>query len=92
MKAKKTLPGSFLRAAKLPAELLSGIPVVEIKGGQETSVIHHRGIAAYSEREVRILSGTGAVLICGDGLRIELMNRERIVVCGTVRSVQLGEV
>ena len=92
MKASKTLTGRLFRAVSLPAELLSGIPVVEIKGGQETSVIHHRGIAAYSEREVRILSGIGAVRICGDGLQIELMNRERIVVCGTVRFVQLGEV
>lgn len=92
MKTGNKLSGKLLRSVELPLELLSGIPVVEIKGGQEAVVIHHRGIDSYDEQEVRILSGSGPVRICGEKLRIGQMNRERIVIHGTVRSVQLGEV
>lgn len=92
MKANGNRQGRILRAVGLPLELLSGLPVVELKGGQEAVVIHHRGIDAYDPCEVRVLSGIGTVRIGGEGLRIGQMNRERIVIVGTVREIRLGEV
>jgi sporulation protein YqfC len=69
---------------------LTGVPVVELKGGSEAVVLNHRGVIAYDEKEVRIASALGPVSVVGAELRIRRMNRERIVLNGKIRRVELG--
>ena len=81
----------WLGAVDYPGEILTGVPVVEIKGDAEAAVIHHHGVLAYDTRLVRIASVLGPVTIFGSDLRVYRMNRERIVLQGKVHSVQIGE-
>ena len=86
----RTVAQRILTFADFPGEILTGVPVVELKGGSEAVVLNHRGVIAYDENEIRIASALGPVTVAGSGLRIRRMNRERIVLNGTSRRVELG--
>ena len=90
MKQARTVAQGLLNAADFPGEILTGVPVVELKGRAEAVVIQHRGIVAYDEGEVRIASSIGPVTVSGAGLRICRMNRERIVLRGEIQWVRIG--
>ena len=79
-----------LSAGDFPAEILTGVPVVELKGGEEAVVICHRGVLAYGPEEVRVATAIGPLRILGRDLRIFRMNRERIVLHGRIRALELG--
>lgn len=89
MNQKNAAAQKLLYKCDFPAEILTGIPVIEIKGSAEAVVISHRGILAYDESEIRIATKLGPILIDGEALKIHRMNRERIVLHGTIRRVQL---
>ncbi len=86
----RTAAQRILTCADFPGEILTGVPVVELKGGSEAVVLNHRGVIAYDEKEVRIASALGPVSVVGAELRIRRMNRERIVLNGKIRRVELG--
>ena len=91
MKNSRRRLQELLGAGDFPAEILTGVPVIEIKGDTETVVINHRGILSYQEDAVRIASGLGPICIRGKDLVIYRMNRERIQLRGSVLAVLLGE-
>lgn len=90
MKQARTAAQRILSCADFPGEILTGVPVVELKGVSEAVILNHRGVIAYDEAEIRIASALGPVLVIGTDLRIRRMNRERIVLVGTIRRVELG--
>lgn len=91
MKNARTLAQGVLAAADFPGEILTGVPVVELKGRAEAVVINHRGVVAYGPEELRIASALGPVRVRGEGLTIFRMNRERIVLHGRIAAVELEE-
>lgn len=90
LKEIRTVAQRILTCADFPGEILTGVPVVELKGGTEAVVLNHRGVIAYDESQVRIASVLGPVIVVGTGLRIRRMNRERIVLNGKILRVELG--
>ena len=90
MKRARTAAQRILSSVDYPGEILTGVPVVELKGCAEAVVLNHRGVIAYDENQVRIASALGQVVVVGTGLRIRRMNRERIVLNGTIHRVELG--
>lgn len=90
MKQARTAAQRILSCADFPGEILTGVPVVELKGVSEAVILNHRGVIAYDEAEIRVASALGSVLVIGTDLRIRRMNRERIVLVGTIRRVELG--
>ncbi len=89
MKRARNKAQRILSCADFPGEILTGVPVVELKGVSEAVVLNHRGVIAYDAAEVRIASAIGSVVVVGAGLLIRRMNRERIVLNGTIRRVEL---
>lgn len=90
MRKGRSWAQSLLSEVDFPGEILTGVPVVELKGNTEAVVIHHRGVIAYEENTIRIASSLGPVLLTGSGLRIFRMNRERVMVHGAIRRVEIG--
>lgn len=90
MRGARKVFQKLLTEADFPGEIITGVPVVEIKGDSEASVIHHRGLIAYDPAEIRVGSALGPVVLIGEAMTIFRMNRERITVHGTVYQVQLG--
>lgn len=79
------------RRLDLPSQILTGDPVVELKGRSEAFVQCHRGITGFSDACVCIATSVGTVRVCGSGLRVLRMNRDCIVVCGRIDAVHYGE-
>ncbi|MBR6119389.1 MAG: hypothetical protein IKQ04_03610 [Oscillospiraceae bacterium] len=91
MKQARIAAQRILAAADYPGEILTGVPVVELKGTAEAVVLGHRGVIAYEPQQLQIASSLGPVVIQGAELRIRRMNRERIVLLGKIRRVELPE-
>ena len=91
MQAFRSRIQRLLGSADYPGEVLTGVPVVEIKGDTEASVLNHRGVLAYDPQAVRIATAIGQITLTGCGLRVFRMNRERIVLHGKISCVQIGE-
>lgn len=91
MKHSRRLFQELLSAADFPAELLTGVPVIEIKGDTDAVVIRHRGILSYGSDSVQIASSLGRITVRGRELVIYRMNRERIEIKGAVLAVCFGE-
>ena len=91
MKNGRNTAQRVLTNLDFPGEILTGVPVVEIKGRAEAVVINHRGVIGYEENAVLISSSVGAVKVIGTGLHIFRMNRERIQLHGTICRVEIGD-
>ena len=71
----------------LPPEILTGLPVTEITGDSAVMIEQHRGILAYCDTAVRIGVNLGAITVSGENLTIRVMNREKIILCGRIRTI-----
>lgn len=91
MKKTRSLAQRILAEADFPGEILTGVPVVELKGTGEAVVISHRGVIGYEPEEVKIASALGPIRIRGKDLTIFRMNRDRIVIHGTITVVEMEE-
>lgn len=89
-RAKRMLAGAadFL---DLPADLLAGLPRMEITGFREFSIEPHHGLLEYEKDCIGIKSDLGRIRILGTNLTIKLMNSRRITICGKLMSVELQE-
>ena len=75
----------------LPADVIVGLPRMELIGQQEFSMEPHGGLIAYSQTEILIKSALGTVAVCGKAMTVKLMNDQRIVISGMIKGVQLPE-
>ncbi len=90
MSKTRSIAQSLLNRADYPGEILTGVPVIEIKGVSETVILQHSGIIAYQRDAVKIASKLGVVVVSGENLEIFRMNRERIILHGTISRVEIG--
>lgn len=91
MKQARTKTQALLTALDYPGEILTGVPVVEVKGMAEAVILNHRGVIGYDGGAVRVASAIGPLTVSGEGLQICRMNRERIVVRGRISAVTMEE-
>ena len=91
MKRSRIVAQAFLSSADFPGEILTGVPVVELKGSCEAVILSHRGIIAYDPAEVRVASAIGPITVRGRELTIFRMNRERLTLHGTICKIEYGE-
>lgn len=75
----------------LPADILAGIPKMEMTGFREFSIEPHHGLVEYERERIRIGTDMGKVLLSGMDMTIKLMNRNRITIKGALHSIQLQE-
>lgn len=90
-KARKFLTNtaSFL---ELPADVLAGVPKMELTGFREFSIEPHNGLMEYEKDQILIETELGRVSLLGKDLTIRLMNSSRITIRGWLRAVELQEV
>lgn len=74
---------------ELPADLIAGVPRVQITGYRALTVEQHHGIEQYQPDEVCIRVAGGRVRVAGEELTIQRMDRTIVALAGTVRSVAL---
>ena len=73
----------------LPADVIAGVPKMEIVGDSEFRMENHKGILSCGEREVHVSGGIYLVKISGEGLEVRAMTGLELLVTGKIHSVEL---
>lgn len=72
----------------LPADLVEGLPHVEMVGGGHFFMEHHRGILSYSGEEIDINGDKMIVRVCGQGLELVSMTGDALRIRGEISQVE----
>ena len=72
----------------LPADVIAGLPHLEMIGGRQLFLEQHKGLLAYSDTAIDIITGTLVVRVRGTGLQLLAMTAEELRVGGTIEAVE----
>ena len=72
----------------LPADVVEGLPHVEMVGGGHFFMEHHRGILSYSGEEIDINGETGIVRIFGRDLELTSMTGDQLRIQGSISRLE----
>lgn len=84
--AEKVLTKASMKL-ELPADILAGIPRIEILGNNQFSIEPHRGLYEYSNKRISVSSNIGTIVVSGDGIRIKCMNASRVTIEGEINMI-----
>ena len=73
----------------LPAETAAGAPKITVTGASRVVIENHRGLLEYSDTLIETGAGRFQVRVRGDGLLLRAMDREMLLVTGTILGVDL---
>lgn len=76
-------------AFDLPADVLAGLPRIELVGDRELRMENHKGILAYGTEEIHVSAGAYGVRILGEGMELRAMTGTELLVTGRITSVTL---
>ena len=74
----------------LPADVVAGLPRLEMVGSRQLYLEHHAGILAYSEEQIDVNTSAGALRVRGEGLSLLAMTAEELRIGGRVAAVGGG--
>ena len=72
----------------VPADVIAGLPHLEMIGGRQLFLEQHKGLLAYSDTAIDINTGTLVVRVRGTGLQLLAMTAEELRVGGTIEAVE----
>ena len=72
----------------LPADVVAGLPRLEMVGSRQMYLEHHQGILAYSDSRIDVNTAAGVLRVRGTGLRIPAMTAEAVRVGGEISAVE----
>ena len=74
----------------LPADVVAGLPRVELVGDREVRMENHRGILAYGEQEIHVSGGAFVIKIMGEGLKLRSMTGLELLITGRISTIQIS--
>ena len=74
---------------ELPADVLAGVPRLELIGDNELRMENHRGILAYGREEIHISGGAYIVRISGQELELRVMTELELFITGRIEQIRL---
>ena len=72
----------------LPADVVAGLPRLEMVGRRQLYLEHHAGILAYSEEQIDVNTSAGALRVRGEGLSLLAMTAEELRIGGRIAAVE----
>lgn len=91
MERKRTREGILSGAAELfdlPADVVAGLPRLELVGDRELYLEGHRGLLAYSETQIDANTGSGVLRVRGTELTLLAMTAEELRIGGQIGAVE----
>ena len=88
MAGKPRREGFLERAAglfDLPADVIAGLPKLELVGDKELRIENHRGILAYGGEEIYVV-----IRVEGEGLELRAMTGLELLITGRITGIQLS--
>lgn len=89
---KQRRPGLLEKTAELfdlPADVLVGLPRLELVGDGELRMENHKGILAYGTQEIHVSGGAFLVKITGQNLELRAMTGLELLITGKIEQIQL---
>jgi len=93
MDKKPRRPGLMERTAEmldLPADVLAGLPRLELVGDGELRIENHKGILAYGREEIHVSGGAFLLKITGRELELRAMTGLELLITGRIQQIQLA--
>ena len=90
--AEKRRPSLREKTAQLfdlPADVVAGVPRLELVGDGELRMENHRGILAYGTEEIHISGGVFGVKVCGQELELRTMNALELLITGRITHIDI---
>ncbi|SFP60468.1 sporulation protein YqfC [Oscillibacter sp. PC13] len=72
----------------LPADVMAGLPHLEMMGSRQLYVENHTGILAYSEEQIDVNTSAGVLRVSGRGLSLLAMTAEELRIGGHIAAVE----
>ena len=72
----------------LPADVVAGLPRLEMVGSRQLYLEHHAGILAYSEIQIDVNTAGGVLRVTGEELSLLAMTAEELRIGGRIASVE----
>lgn len=89
---RKDKAGTVLNAVAelfdLPADVVAGLPHLELIGNRQLYLEHHTGILSYSEMQIDANTMTGVLRVKGERLSLLAMTAEELRIGGMISSVE----
>ncbi|TDA70249.1 MAG: sporulation protein YqfC [Clostridia bacterium] len=85
----RRVESSLVELLDLPADVVFDLPRLTVIGNRRVVVQNHRGIVAYTPRQVRVGATGGEVEITGEELQLEAILSEEVVVRGRIARINL---
>ena len=92
MERKPRRPSLMEKTAQLmelPADVLAGLPRLELIGDGELRIENHKGILAYGTQEIHVSGGAFLVKISGTDLELRAMTGLELLITGRIEQIQL---
>lgn len=85
---KKNLWEKAADVLDLPADVLAGLPRLEILGCRHLLMENHKGIIEYGDEEIDLNGGQVIVKVRGKGLELRAMNASELSLGGIIFSIE----
>ncbi len=72
----------------LPADVVAGLPRLEMVGSRQLYVERHTGILSYSQELIDVNTSGGVLRVKGEGLTLVAMTGEELRISGSISSVE----
>jgi len=72
----------------LPADVVAGLPRLEMVGSRQLYLEHHTGILAYSEEQIDANTPMGVLRVRGERLTLLAMTAEELRIGGKIFAVE----
>lgn len=72
----------------LPADVVAGLPRLEMVGNRQLYVEHHTGILSYSEEQIDVNTSGGVLRVRGKALTLLAMTGEELRIGGRIAGME----
>lgn len=72
----------------LPADVVAGLPRLELVGGRQLYLERHRGILTYSQTQIDANTPAGVLRVRGEGLSLLALTGEELRIGGRIDAVE----
>ena len=76
----------------LPADVVAGLPRLEMVGSRQLYLEHHTGILAYSQEQIDANTAAGVLRVRGERLTLLAMTAGELRIGGKIDAVEWGGV
>ncbi len=76
-------------ALELPVDIMMNLPKLTLIGNTQLSILNHKGIIEYTEKDIRVNTKSGIFKITGEDLEIKTILSEEIIIVGIIKKIEI---